>query len=248
MLDVIYRWLIGDMGVAGDFQYQAMHGWTVLAVAALLSAAVYLGLGKKIDDRGKRKILVAIAIFHVMFEIAWRLIYLLVKRDEISCWWPAWPCNLGGILIPVIALINWKTGKKMFYLFAFVGAILTFALPEDIFTSSVMVFPIVKSVIQHTGILLIPVYEYCVGTYRPRLRDMGWVVAGLLVHLLNCEGISRLLGFTGDYMFMRGEMPFVIPGVPQYLTVSVFALIVLAGLSLLCELPGRINKNKEIEK
>lgn len=248
MLDAIYRWLIGDMGVAGDFQYQAMHGWTVLAVTVLLAAAVFFGSSRKMDVRGKRKILVGIAVFHLVFELTWRLIYLLVKGDEISCWWPTWPCNLSGILIPIIALANWKTGKKMFYLFAFVGAVLTFALPEDIFTSSVMVFPIVKSVIQHTGILLIPVYEYCAGTYRPGIRDMGWVVAGLLVHLLNCEGISRLLGFTGDYMFMRGEMPFVIPGVPQYLTVSVFALLVLAGLSLLCELPGRINKNKEIEK
>ena len=81
---------------------------------------------------------------------------------------------------------------------------------------------------------------------RHGLKDMCWVVAGLLVHLLNCEGISRLLGFTGDYMFMRGEMPFVIPGVPQFLTVSVFALLVLVCLSLLCELPDRRKKtNKE---
>lgn len=245
MLDMMYRWLIGDMGEPGDFQYQAIHGWTVAVVAAVLAVIVFLGLTGKINARGKRKILVGIAVFHVMFEVAWRLIYFLVRGDELRNWWPVWPCNLSGVLVPIIALCNWKTGKRMFYLFAFVGAILTFALPENIFTSSVMVFPIVKSVIQHTGILLIPVYEYCTGTYRPRLKDMGWVVAGLLVHLLNCEGISRLLGFTGDYMFMRGEMPFVIPGVPQFLTVSVFALLVLVGLSLLCELPGRIKKNKE---
>ena len=245
-MDLIYRWLIGDMGEAGDFQYQAMHGWTVAVVAAVLAVVVFLGLTPKINTQNKRKILVGIAVFHALFEVTWRLIYLFVNGSDISCWWPMWPCNLSGILVPIIALCNWKTGKRMFYLFAFVGAILTFALPEDIFTSSVMVFPIVKSVIQHTGILLIPVYEYCTGTYRPKLKDMGWVVAGLLVHLLNCEGISRLLGFTGDYMFMRGDMPFVIPGVPQFLTVSVFALLVLVGLSLLCELPDRRKKtNKE---
>ena len=242
MLNLIYKWLIGDMGEVGEFQYQAMHGWTVVAVTAILAVIIFLGATKKIEARGKRKILVGIAVFHVVFEVAWRLIYLLVKGDEIRCWWPVWPCNLSGVLIPLIALSNWKTGKKMFYLFGFVGAILTFALPEDIFTNSVMVFPIVKSVIQHTGILLIPVYEYCTGTYRPRVKDMGWVVAGLLVHLVNGEGISRLLGFAGDYMFMRGEMPFVIPGVPQFITVSVFALLVLTGLSILCELPGRIKK------
>ena len=251
MLYVIYKWLIGDMGEPGDFQYQAIHGWTMAVVSAVLAVVIFLGVTKKISTQGKRKILVGIAVFHVVFEVAWRLIYFFVKGDELRWWWPMWPCNLSGILIPIIALSNWKTGKKMFYLFAFVGAILTFALPEDIFTTNVMVFPIVKSVIQHTGILLIPVYEYCTGTYRPRLKDMGWVVTGLLVHLLNCEGISRLFGFTGDYMFMRGDMPFVIPGVPQFITISVFALLVLTGLSLLCELPGRVNnkrRSKENEK
>ena len=44
------------------------------------------------------------------------------------------------------------------------------------------------------------------------------------------------MGFDGDYMFFRSGMPFVIKGVPQYITLSVFALIVLALLSFVCDI------------
>ena len=134
----------------------------------------------------------------------------------------------------------------MFYLFGFIGGVLTFALPNGIYSSDVMVFPIVKSILQHTGLLLIPLLELGGGTFRPSIRHMGWVVAGLLVHLANCEGIDRLLGFEGDYMFFRSGMPFVIPGVPQYITLSVFALLVLCALSLLCDWTSqrRINHSR----
>lgn len=233
-MDTFYRWLIGDMGIPGDYQYQEMHGYTVLAVAVLVLIAVFLGSSKKLTQRQKRGWLVAIAVFQLVFEIGWRLIYFFVKGDELRCWWPSYPCNLGGILIPVIALCNWKTGKKMFYLFGFVGGVLTFAIPDGIFSTSVMVFPIVKSILQHTGLLLIPVFEYLSGTFRPSLRHYGWVVGGMVVHAFNCEVITRILGYTDDFMFFRSDLPFVIPGVPQFITLSVFGLVLMALLCYVC--------------
>ena len=108
-------------------------------------------------------------------------------------------------------------------------------MPEGIFCRDVLVFPILKSILQHTGLLLIPTIEYISGSYRSSLRDYGWVVGGCLIHLLNCEGIDRLLGFTGDYMFLRSGLPFVIPGVPRWITMGVFGLAVLALLSFVCD-------------
>lgn len=234
------RWLIGDMGTPGNYDYTAIHYWTIAAVAAMfvlfLTAAILL----RKHPRQQRKILVGVALFQLAFEVAWRLIYLFVKGDSISCWWPMYPCNLGGILLPIIALVNWQTGKKMFYLFGFVGGVLTFAIADGIFSSDVLVFPIVKSILQHTGLLLIPMLEYVSGTYRPSLKHLGWVILGCLIHLINCEVIDRLLGFTGDYMFFRSGMPFVIPGVPQWITLSIFALLVLSLLSFLCDIRGSI--------
>lgn len=244
---MLKNWLIGNMGTAGDYMYTAIHWWTLAAVA--LASLLILGTAFVLrrNQKACRTILVAVSVFQLVFEIGWRLIYLFVKNDSILCWWPMYPCNLGGILLPIFALLNWKTGKKMFYLFGFVGGVLTFAMPDGIFSNSVFVFPILKSVLQHTGLLLIPALEYISGKYRPSLKDLGWVIAGCFVHILNCEVIDRLLGFMEDYMFFRSDLPFVIPGVPQFITLSVFALVVFALLCFLCDIKGSLEflKNKK---
>ncbi len=237
-----YRWLIGDMGIAGEYQYQSIHWVSMIAVALVLVITVALGFFFRKSEKACRALLVGISVFQLAFEILWRLIYVFVKKDSILCWWPIYPCNLGGILIPLFALLRCRRGKQMFYLFGFVGGILTFALPEGIFCRDVLVFPILKSILQHTGLLLIPALELVTGSFRPSLKDMGWVVGGCTIHLINCELIDRLLGFTGDYMFFRSGMPFVIPGVPQWITLSIFALMVLSLLSLLCDLPHMLKK------
>lgn len=244
----MHNWLIGEMGTIGEYQYQAIHLYTLAAVVLALALTVWYGLANRQNPRRCRTLLVAISVFQITFEIGWRLIYLFVKEDSIRNWWPMYPCNLGGILIPIIALLDLRRGKQLFYLFGFVGGVLTFALPEGIFCRDVLVFPILKSILQHTGLLLIPALELVSGTYRPTLKDMPWVIGGCLVHLLNCEGIDRLLGFTGDYMFFRSGMPFVIPGVPQYITLSVFAVLVFSLLSFLCDIGGSVRFLKDLKK
>ena len=233
-------WLTGNMGIPGEYQFTPIYWFTLLAVIIVFVVVLLLGLSKKISNENKEKILKVIAIFQLSFEVIWRLIYLFVKKDHISCWWPLYPCNLGGIIIPIIALTNAIIGKKMFYLFGFVGACLTFAIPEGIFSTSVFVFPILKSVLQHTGLLLIPIFEFTSKKFRPSLNYIGLVLLGCLIHLANSEGIVRLMGFDGDYMFFRSGMPFVIPGVPQFITLSVFAILVLMLLSFLCDIKKSI--------
>ncbi len=228
------------MGVAGDYIYQQMHWYTLAAVFAGFLVLLFFGYRLRKSPEKSRKLLVAVSVFQIAFEIGWRLIYLFIKKCSPVELWPMYPCNLGGILVPLFALLNWQKGKKLFYLFGFIGGILTFAMPDDIFTSSVMVFPIVKSILQHTGLLFIPMLEYVAGTYRPSLKDMGWITVGCLIHAVNCEGITRLLGLTEDYMFFRSGLPFVIPGVPQFITLSVFALAVFAIIAFLCDIKGSI--------
>ena len=248
MWDILRRWLIGDMGNSGDFQYQSMHLYTIVVVVAVCIIAYLAAANQKLDQKQKRTILYVVAVFQLGFEIFWRLMFWLVRGDSLLSWWPCYPCNVGGILLPIIALTNWEKGKKMFYLFGFVGGIITFAVPDGIFCRDVMVFPILKSVLQHTGILLIPILEYAMDTYRPTLRHMSWVMVGLLIHLFNCEVVTRWLGFTGDYMFFRSGMPFVIPGVPQFITLSVVGLTVLVLLSIAGDPKGSIQFIKSFSK
>lgn len=241
-----HDWLIGNAGTRGEYMYTSMHWWTLVCVG-IAAILVLLPVFLRPKDRVlHRRILVGVSVFQLMFECLWRLVYLLVKGNSILCWWPMYPCNLGGILIPLAALLRAQRVKKLFYLFGFVGGILTFALPEGIFCTDVYVFPILKSVLQHTGLLLIPSLEYAGNSYRPTLKDMGWVILGCLIHLVNCEGIDRLLGFTGDYMFFRSGLPFVIPGVPQFITLSVFAVLVLTLLSFLSDIKGSVRFLKHV--
>lgn len=228
------------MGTPGEYMYKAIHWYSLAAVVLLLVVLIVIQRRLNANEGRQRRLIVWISAVQLAFELVWRLIYLFVKKEPPNQLWPCYPCNLGGILIPLVALFQWNTGKKLFYLFGFVGAVLTFALPEGIFCTDVMVFPVLKSILQHTGILLIPVLEYTGKTYRPRIRDFGWIAGGCLIHLLNSEGISRLWGLTEDYMFFRSGLPFVIPGVPQFITLSVFALLVLALLCFISDFRGSV--------
>ncbi len=237
---LIHKWLTGDLGTAGNYQYQAIHLWSLAVIIAALAVLLVLSFRLRKEPKKLRTLLVGVAWFQLVFEAAWRLIYLLLKNSTLASLWPMYPCNLGGILLPLFVLFDCRRGKQMFYLFGFIGGCLTFALPQGIFSSDVLVFPILKSLLQHTGLLFIPLIELVGGSYRPSLKDLGWTILGALIHVANCEGINRLLGLTGDYMFFRGDLPFVIPGVPQFITMSVFGLIVLSLLSFLCNVRASV--------
>ena len=239
------NWLIGDLGTPGDYSYEPIHLWSAAVVLLVTLSVAYFGYKNRSDPRRTRRLLVIICVFQLLFELGWRLIFFLVKDSSMVDLWPMYPCNLGGILIPAIALLKIRRLKQLFYLFGFVGGVLTFAIPDGIFSTDVLVFPVLKSILQHTGLLMIPALEYADRTYRPSLKDLGWVVAGSLVHVVNCEIIVRLMGLTGDYMFFRSGLPFVIPGVPQFITLSVFALCVFA---LLCYLSDRTSSVHYLEE
>lgn len=242
------KWLTGDMGDPVSTEYPLIYWISLMIVILVLVAIWFIASSKKIDDKTKKWTLCGIAIFHLAFEVGWRIIYVVFKHTTFPWLWPMYPCNLGGVILPIIALTNWKTGKKIFYLFGFVGAILTFAMPGDIFNKDVMNFPILKSVLQHTGLLMIPLFEYASGTFRPSMRYYLWLVGGCLVHLFNCEVVDRWFGLEGDFMYMRSGLPFVIPGVPSWLTLSVFGLIVFAILSFILDYRDSIAFFKSFRK
>lgn len=104
-----------------------------------------------------------------------------------------YPCNFGGIVIPIIALCNNQLRKRIFYLFGFITACLTFAVLEGILCGDIMVSPILKSVLQHTGLLLILAFEYTSKSFRPSAKDYPLIIIGYLIHVFNCEVIDRFI-------------------------------------------------------
>ena len=235
-MDTIRRWFVGDMGTPGAYEYTTMHFIVIAVVVVGVAICAILGANKRITDKSKRKILIGIASFQLAFEVFWRLIYIFVMKCKWVDLYPMYPCNLNGILVPIACLLDNKIMKKMFYLFGFIGGVLTFVIPDGIFSTSVFVFPILKSVLQHTGLLFIPVFEYASKKYIPNIKDFFWTFLGTAIHFVNAEVIDlKVLGLTGDYMFYRSGLPFVIPGVSQYITLTVFGIIVVVAILLVSD-------------
>lgn len=220
----LHDFIYGSGGVPGDFDYGVTH--LVCAIILIVLTVVLSIVARKCGNKATKIILYSVAGFQLFFELFWRVLYMCIGYDP-NVLWPLYPCNLAGILVPLAVLLNNKIMKKMFYLFGFIGGVLTFVMPQGIFCNQYLNFPILKSVLQHTALILIPVIEYVAGTFRPKIKDFGWVFAGLLVHVFNSEVMSIIIGKTGDYMFFRSGLPFVIPGIPQFLTLGVFGLLVI---------------------
>lgn len=231
-MEYILRWFRGQYGVLGDYSYQSMHLITVAVVIVFLIILVIIARSK-ISDIKKKKLLKAIALFHLVFEVLWRIIFYFINNEPLINLWPMYPCNLGGVLIPIICLFDLTYGKKMFYLFAFMGGIITFAIPDGIFNNSVFVFHILKSILQHTGILAIPLFEYAAGYFRCSIKTVFPTLLGLLVYVFNSGYLSYWIGLEGDFMFLEMKLPCVIEGIPQIVTTTVTAGICLVILSIL---------------
>ena len=210
----------------GDFAYTAIHWVSFAVVAAIAVALAFIAGSKRISDRAKNNTIIAVAVFQIVFEVGWRILYLY-KGNKFLSLWPFYPCNLADFLLPIALLIKNEKMKDCFYLFGFIGGVITFVYPVGIFITPYLQFSVLKSILQHTGIIFIPVFEYVRGTYRPRLEKFGYVLLGLIIHVANSYGLSTVFGYPGDYMYLDSGLPFVIPGVPQFITMGVFAILIL---------------------
>ena len=229
-------WLTGDKVTNTGIEYSPIYWITLSVVLLILILLIVFCALKKIPNKIKQNVLMGIAIFQLAFEVIWRIIFAVFKGSTFVNLWPMYPCNLGGIIVPIVCLFNSKKGKDLFYLFAFVGALLSFALPGNMYSFDYMAFPLLKSALQHTGILIIPAMEYSMGKYRPSIKDYPLLFVGCLIHFLNCEGIDEWLGLdpaTNDYMYLRQGYPFEIPGIPSPFVTIIFALIVFAILLII---------------
>ncbi|MDO4941038.1 MAG: YwaF family protein [Erysipelotrichaceae bacterium] len=243
-MDFLLRWLRGEMGVLGDYTYQSMHIITLIVVVIYLIVLAFIAKSNW-EDKKKRALLKGIAIFHLVFEILWRLIFYFVCDYPLNELWPMYPCNLGGVIVPIICLLDFTYGKEMFYLFAFTGGIITFAIPDGIFNNSAFVFHILKSILQHTGILAIPLFEYCAGYFKSSIKTIFPTLLGLLIYVFNSGYFAYQLGLEGDFMFLEMKLPCEISGVPQIITTTIAAGICLVILSIIVNPKEFINLVKQ---
>ncbi|HZK39194.1 MAG TPA: YwaF family protein [Clostridia bacterium] len=229
-----YFWS-GNGGVPGDYSYGKMH---IIAFAVLIVVSVTMCIiGSRLSQKNRRNVLVATAVFAVALEIFWRGVWI-GRGLPMAELWPLFPCNLAGVLVPLIALSNNKTLKNIFYVFAFLGGVTTFVYPYDVFTNSVLNFDIFKSLLQHMLIIIIPAYEFFTGQFKPQFKKVWLSILAMFIHLFNSEYFTRLLGLDGDYIFLRSGIPFVIPCVPQAFILGTLGAIAIVAVYAVMDFKG----------
>ena len=88
-------------------------------------------------------------------------------------------------------------------------------------------------------------------TFKPKFIHFHYTLIGMTIHLLNSEFLPKLInGQEGtDYMFLRSGLPFVLPGVPGWLTMSIFGVIVVTLVNAALDYKGFLSlirrKNKK---
>lgn len=235
------EWLYGSGGVRGNYTWGTNHIVSMVVIFALTILLIAIASNKKIDNGVKKKIVVGIAIFQLVFEILWRIIFL-TRGDRVLALWPYYVCNLNGILIPIAVLTDNKTMKEMFYILGFIGGIITFAMPQGIFVNKFYTFPILKSMLQHTGLIFIPVFEYVSGLFRPKLKYIWLQYVGAIIHIINSLAISSLFGYYKDYLFFN---LIKVPGVPGWLIIFTIGILGIAISYTLLNAPDVIAWFKE---
>ena len=82
----------------GDFAYTAIHWVSFAVVAAIAVALAFIAGSKRISDRAKNNTIIAVAVFQIVFEVGWRILYLY-KGNKFLSLWPFYPCNLADFLL-----------------------------------------------------------------------------------------------------------------------------------------------------
>lgn len=237
-MELLLKWIRGTLGEPGDFPYQSMHITTIIIFAICLIMLIVVA---KSNTSKKKTILKLIALFQLSFEIIWRLIYYFINDETLISLYPAYPCNINAIIVSIVCLMNDTKGKKMFYLISFIGGIVTMFVPNGIFSRTVFIFPILKSILQHTGIIFIPVFEYFAGYYKTSVKDYPLIIVGALIDIINSGLIAPSLGLEGDFLFLDMGLPFVIDGVNQFYPMFFFIMICLFIISIIINVPEFIN-------
>ena len=181
----------------------------------------------------------------LIFEVAWRIVFLVLGDEKTQIdypWYPAYPCNLNAILIPIAVLCNSKTMKHMFYVFGVVGAVLMMVYPTEIFTQPYIALPPIKSLIQHWNLFIIPCAEMLTNHYRVKFRNYWVAWLGMLVHVINSTFITWIINkIFGDGVLPYGDYIFFMffgEGAPGYVIVPAVGTLAMGAIFALSDIKG----------
>ena len=174
-----------------------------LGVAAVF-CAVMLAVGRQLDKKGRRKLLIALwAVFTVIELMKYVRFWLRPETFDIRTGLPFHLCSVSLFVYPLAVFTKNETVRNFAYAVNMPGAFAALLTP-DVGNSPVLSFYFLHLMIAHTLIFLIPLYMAVCGLFRPSMRRLPGVAGMLLLMLLPVALLNRQLG--SNYFFINGPV------------------------------------------
>lgn len=208
-----------DGFVSGEYSYGVVH--IIAIVFAVVSVIIFSWLLMGKEKQYINKKIKIIAYICLVIDITKRTISFIGGASFISAFYPFYLCNINTYLLSIYIIFDLKKGKDFFIVTGFIGGLITYAMPFGIFTDKYLTFGILNSLTSHYVIIVIPLVLLITKAHKLEMKTFYQQIIGLVMVLINAEVIGRiLLQDTTDYLYIRSDMPFKIPGVPQIIIIG----------------------------
>ena len=213
MFDFFRKFFI-DGFQRGDYTLGTTHVFALVFTVLSIALLVFLLKGKNEEYVYKRMKL--IAYITILVYLARRGIMVYQGETFLKAFWPFYLCNVNTILLSIWIIFDFKKGLDFMIITGISGAVLAFIVPEGVFTDRYLNFQILDSILSHYEIVAVPIVLLATKTYKLDVKNSWIVMIGILLILINVELLQPLIiNEKVDYLFLDGNLPFTINGVPQ---------------------------------
>lgn len=178
-----------------------------------------------------------------------RITFLIIMFDPIYWIWeiiqygnlrwettlPLYLCSLFWILMPFVAFS--PKGKRLNRVamscvctVCLLGGILGTVFNVYINMYSFLSFVVIRSLIYHFFMMLIPAILWCTGYYKPQIEDAFLAFTPVLVLLIPCLIVDRQFGW--DYCYLNGGIGTPLEMISKSMPISTFVILLYGGLLL----------------
>lgn len=226
--------------VSGDYTYKTTH---IIVLVLLILSCIILPIVFKNKREKAVKFNRIIGIIMISIYII-RRICVIISSKNIWDFYPFYLCNISTIVCFIVSLRGKYSKFADFCLInGIIGGILTFAMPQGIFTDKYLTVHILDSVISHVGIILIPLVAWSAGLHRIHIKNIWINMIGLALVVFNVEVIQRVFFHRHiDYLFLGESCPIKIPGIPSFLVMGVLYSLTLVIIYLIPTLLSKKSK------
>ncbi len=229
----------------GDYTYGTVHVFSIMFLMSIVVISIILLRGK--DKALINRIMKIVAIFTLVVYVTRHTVNAIDSGKYLYNLWPFYICAVNTVFLCIWIIFDLKFMKDFFIITGMFGAVLMFVVPDGIFVDKYMTINIFDSLLSHFTIFYIPLVLLFTRTYELDIKRLWQVLLGLGLTVFNVEVLQRVLfDRNEDYLFLRGELPFTIDGVPQFIIMiisTVLAVYMIYFLNyLLC---GKLKQLKE---